>query len=238
MLEAHVVDSIVFQSNCEFCDEFAGSLSNSFHARYQGSPGSRFVLSTDNFHVFPTIGQIVDGYLLAVPKRHYAALDEMPQVLWVEFERIYDRVRWTLSNLYGPCIAYEHGARRAGVGGCGIYHAHLHVVPLARASDPIELLKLKFPYEEFADLSEIGKQSAGLTSYLFYQDSDARLYVFDTGPLPSQYMRKVLANALGQQDWNWRDAGREERLLATIRRLSGRFDSAQDFAHIPTHDAL
>jgi len=222
---------------CEFCDEFAGGLSNSFYARYQGSPGTRFVLSTDNFHIFPSIGQIVDGYLLVVPKRHYATLDEMPSVLWTEFEKIYEHVRKILSDLYGPCIAYEHGARRAGVGGCGIYHAHLHATPLASASDPVELLRLRFPYTELAHLNEISKQSAGLPSYLFYQDSNAKLYLFDTGPLPSQYMRKVLADAVGQQDWNWREAGREELLLATMQRLSGKFNTTQTPSRAPSHDA-
>jgi len=100
------------------------------------------------------------------------------------------------------------------------------------------MLKLRFPYTELAHLNEISKQSADLASYLFYQDSNARLYLFDTGPLPSQYMRRVLADALGKQHWNWRDAGREERLLATIRRLSRQFDSTQNFTHVPTHDAL
>jgi hypothetical protein len=63
-----------------------------------------------------------------------------------------------------------------------------------------------------------------MSSYLFYQDSKARVYLFNSGPLPSQYMRKLLADALNEKDWNWREAGREEHLLATLQRLSSHFD--------------
>jgi diadenosine tetraphosphate (Ap4A) HIT family hydrolase len=230
MLKARVAGSIPFQKNCEFCDEFTGGLSNAFYARYKSCPKTRFVLSTDNFHAFPSIGQLFDGYLLIAPKMHYASLDEMPRVLWPEFEGVYQQVRAALSNLYGPCISYEHGARQPSGGGCGIYHAHLHATPLAGISDPVDALKLSFPYTELGRLSEISERTVNVASYLFYQDLDARLYLFDTGPLPSQYMRKLLADALGDQDWNWRKAGREERLLATIERLSEHFNSTYESA--------
>jgi hypothetical protein len=92
-------------------------------------------------------------------------------------------------------------------------------------ADPIDALKLRFSYIELAHMDEMCELSAGLSSYLLYQDSDGRRYVFDTGPLPSQYMRKILATSLGEEDWDWRNAGREERLLATIERLAGKFET-------------
>jgi hypothetical protein len=91
-------------------------------------------------------------------------------------------------------------------------------------ADPVASLKALFPYEQLKCLDEIGSRSVGLPSYLFYQDAETRLYLFDTGPLRSQYMRKLLADAWGKADWDWRAAGREERLLATLERLSGKFD--------------
>jgi diadenosine tetraphosphate (Ap4A) HIT family hydrolase len=225
------------KSNCDFCDEFASGVSNAFYGLYRETLRSRVLIATDSFRVFPSIGQLVEGYLLTAPLNHYAAMAEAPTPLIAELAHLNKHVRTKLSLAYGPCISYEHGVRREGAGGCGIYHAHLHTVPLAAASDPIRVLKLRFPYTEFAHLGEISKESAGLSSYLFYQDSDERLFLFDTGPLPSQYMRKVLADTLGEPDWNWRDAGREERLLATIRRLSGQFQSTQDSLTSATHDA-
>jgi hypothetical protein len=98
-------------------------------------------------------------------------------------------------------------------------------MPLPGITDPVDALKLRFPYTELAHVNQINKQSAGLPSYLFYQDSATRLYLFDTGPLPSQYMRRILADTVGHQDWDWRAAGKEDRLLATIERLAGKLET-------------
>jgi hypothetical protein len=43
-------------------------------------------------------------------------------------------------------------------------------------------------------------------------------------------MRKLLADAQHAANWNWRAAGREELLLATMERLSGQFDMTQKSA--------
>jgi diadenosine tetraphosphate (Ap4A) HIT family hydrolase len=233
MLDTREGASGTTPQNCEFCDEFGGGVNNGFYARYQDCPKTRILLSTENFYVVPSVGQLVDGYLLVLPKDHYTTLDELTTELVAELADTSERVRAALSEIYGSCVCFEHGARGPLNGGCGIYHAHLHIVPLSGISDPAESLKLKFPFAELVHLREIGHRSASLSSYLFYQDSDARLYLFDTGPLPSQYMRKLLADALRTQDWDWRTAGREERLLATIRRLSGQFDNTQDYADAP-----
>jgi len=221
------------RAKCDFCNEFSGNPENAFHRIYAGSPQSRVLLRSKQFDVIPSLGQILEGYLLVLPVTHFRALGDLPDLFLEEFAAICELVGKTLNDQYGPHILFEHGTRSENVGGCGIYHAHLHAAPLASAPDPIEMLKLRFPYTELAHLKDISKQGADLPSYLFYQDSNARPYLFNTGPVASQYMRKVLADALGQQDWNWREAGREERLLATIRRLSGQFDCTQNVDHAP-----
>jgi len=218
---------------CEFCDEFAGGLTNAFYARYQNSQRSRVLLATSGFRVFPSIGQLVEGYLLIAPLEHYTALDEMPTELAGEFVAICARVRSVVSQHYGPCISFEHGARGPANGGCGIYHAHLHVVPLSGIPDPIVELKERFPYERVDDLPNITNVSSRKSPYLFFEDSNSNRYRFSIGNLQSQYMRRVLAEAVGTNDWNWRDAGKEERLLATIQRLSGQLDTTHNFANAP-----
>jgi diadenosine tetraphosphate (Ap4A) HIT family hydrolase len=218
---------------CDFCNELSGSSLNSFGQIYGAHPDTRILFRSNRFAVLPSIGQLVEGYLLVVPINHFKAVGDLPVSYLDEFIKICDWVGGILKDQYGPYILFEHGARSLGVGGCGIYHAHLHAMPLAKASDPIDLLKLRFPYTEFAGLNEISAHSACLSSYLFYQDSNARLYLFNTGPLPSQYMRKLLADSLGENDWNWRNSGREERLVATIERLSGLFDTERNLLQQP-----
>ena len=219
---------------CDFCNEFSGSSENSFARIYGARPATRSLFRSEEFAVVPSLGQIVEGYLLVLPVRHFKALGDLPGPLLEEFAGICKKIAGKLMDQYGPCIFFEHGTRSEGMGGCGIYHAHLHATPLAEISDPVSTLKLRFPYIELADLGEISEQSAKLSSYLFYQDSNARLYLFDTGPLPSQYMRKVLANSIEGEDWDWRAAGREERFLSTIQKLSGLFESSTKIQSIPS----
>src|SRR6266478_269312 len=227
----------MLMTGCDFCNELQGKSDNSFRRIYRDEPATRMLYRSNNFAVIPSLGQFLEGYLLVLPIKHFKALGDLSGLFLEEFAAVSECVGKILRGQYGPYILFEHGTRSEGVGGCGIYHAHLHAVPLAQVPDPVDALKSTFPYAKLAHLNEIGERSAGLPSYLFYQDSNARLYLFDTGPLPSQYMRKVLADALGGQDWNWRDAEREERLLATIQRLSGHFESTQNSLMSPTHDA-
>ncbi len=212
------------ERGCDFCDEFAGGTSNAFYDRYQETLRNRVLLATDSFRVFPSIGQMVEGYLLIAPLRHYAALDEMPTRLGDELADICEHVRTILSQTYGPCLFFEHGARAPANGGCGIYHAHLHVVPLDGAPDPVSGLKTRFSYKKLIALTSLSKESDGDAPYLYYEDLISNRYQFSVGNLKSQYMRRVLAEALGTNDWDWRSAGREERLLATLDRLSSHFN--------------
>jgi len=220
-------------SMCEFCDELSGGCENSYRRIYGADHQSRALLRSNNFAVIPSLGQILEGYLLVLPIKHFKALGDLPDLLREEFAAISEGVGKILKDQYGPYVLFEHGTRSESVGGCGIYHAHLHAVPLAQVPDPVDALKSRFPYAELVHVNEIGKRSAGLPSYIFYQDSYAKLYLFDTGPLPSQYMRKLLAGALGKEDWDWRDSGREEWLLATMKRLSEQFNNAKESACAP-----
>ncbi len=224
--------------HCDLCNEFSGAAENAFNRIYEGRPENRVLFRSNDFAVIPSLGQIVEGYLLLLPIEHFKALGDLPDPFVDELAQICQLAGKVLRNEYGSFILFEHGTRSEGVGGCGIYHAHLHAVPLGHVPDPVDALKKNFPCAELTHLNQVSKESAGLPSYLFYQDSVGRRYLFDTGPLPSQYMRKILADALGEQHWNWRDAGREERLLATIRRLSGQFGGAQTFARTATRGTL
>jgi diadenosine tetraphosphate (Ap4A) HIT family hydrolase len=68
---------LIAKNDCEFCDEFAGGSANSFARHYSYQVESRTILETSGFRVLPSLGQIVPGYLLLVPTRHYRAFGDM-----------------------------------------------------------------------------------------------------------------------------------------------------------------
>jgi diadenosine tetraphosphate (Ap4A) HIT family hydrolase len=74
--------------HCEFCDEFSGGTHNSFADRFHEGRVDRTVLETKSLRVVPTLGQIVQGYLLIVPRHHCCALADLPVELLREIEQL------------------------------------------------------------------------------------------------------------------------------------------------------
>jgi hypothetical protein len=92
-------------------------------------------------------------------------------------------------------------------------------------------LKRQFAWRTLQNLVELREQDERPASYLFCETPDSNRYLFSVNNLPSQFMRKQLSVALGNDDWNWRSAGREDRLLNTTRQLSERFEGASKSGH-------
>jgi diadenosine tetraphosphate (Ap4A) HIT family hydrolase len=205
---------------CDFCDEFSGGLENSFTARYGSDLKSRIILKTENFSVLPSLGQIVEGYLLIVPTKHYTALADLPMQLVQELSRLCGRVRSALFDTYGPALLFEHGVRAGQSGGCGIEHAHLHAVPFAYAIEPVEELKQRHSFKFIRGISEINNEVPRTSSYLYYENISGQPCVFDVDFVPSQYLRKLLAESAGIDLWDWREYGKERALVSTLTRLA------------------
>jgi hypothetical protein len=134
-------------------------------------------------------------------------------------EEIKTNLATQMRYTYGNCLFFEHGARTPDSGGCGISHAHLHIVPFPAENDPVEQLVRAFPFEEIADLLDLKRIPPG-KSYLYYESVRGNRYVFYPPFIPSQHIRRLLAEALGIQGWDWRQSGKEETLIATLAHTS------------------
>jgi diadenosine tetraphosphate (Ap4A) HIT family hydrolase len=227
----------MLMTKCDLCNEFSGNGPNTFERIYRNNPNSRILFRSNRFIVIPSLGQIAEGHLLLLPINHWTSIGDLGESLLAEFAELSRAVTKGLREQYGSCIAFEHGVRSASAGGCGISHAHLHALPLPQSLDPVDSLKSKFSYKRVADLNELRNESDGMSGYLFYQDTRSIAYVFDAPNLESQYMRKALTAVLGAHDWDWRSAGREERLLATLNRMSNPFDNLRFSVESLANDA-
>ncbi len=206
----------VTKVDCEYCSEFLGGTDNAF-SRIYGPFESRTILDTGTVRVFPTLGQLVEGHLLIAPMEHYPSFADLDPQTMEEVIGITDRVRTVLEHHYGACVLFEHGARGANPGGCGIYHAHLHAVPFA-TDEPIAYLKGHHTYYQVSSLMELGQRVKG--SYLYFENNKRERFVFEATCLPSQYLRRILADSIGKANWDWRSCGREQELRSTIVRLA------------------
>jgi diadenosine tetraphosphate (Ap4A) HIT family hydrolase len=204
---------------CDFCDEFSGGMRNYFSQLYVPVLRCRIMSSSDNFNVLPTLGQIVEGHTLIAPKAHYTAAADFPAQLLPELKSVVDLVQSGIAATYGRSIVFEHGMRGCSPGGCGVTHAHIHVLPLTPTNDPIDLIKAAYSFKTICDLGQIADTNTN-TPYLYYEDTSSTKYIFEADSLPSQYVRQLLARSVGSRDWDWRNFPQESSLFSTIGRLS------------------
>ena len=90
------------------------------------------LFESQNFVVLPSIGALVEGWLLLVPKKHFICIGALPDSLADEMQEMKHFLCSALQQSYGQVCAFEHGPSRANLSvGCGVDHAHLHIVPVA-----------------------------------------------------------------------------------------------------------
>ena len=207
---------------CDFCNEFVGGNDNAFAERYRRNPRYRVLSTTDGFRVLPSLGLIAEGHLLIASAPHHRAMADMSPESVTRLENLTRQVRAILSDTYGTCVFFEHGIRTSGSGGCGIDHAHLHAVPVSGTGILAALLQT-FKGSRINRLGDIASAVPVDSSYLFFEDSAGERYVFAAPSIPSQYMRKLICDSIGKQDWDWRQSGREPELFSTLERLTPAF---------------
>ena len=207
--------------NCDFCIEIEDFTSSKFSEIYGNT--KRTIFSDDNFHIIPTIGQLFFGSLLILPKEHYFSFAEIPLGQMENLDLIINYFESKLSR-FGKIILFEHGTTPEIGGGCGIYHAHIHMVPIPYAIPPEFLLGEEFitlPILE--DALSIGKLKK---EYLLYRDSNKNFHVaIPFSRLQSQHFRKKLHEYFNLDiPWDWKDFKFENKMIETIDYLkhSGR----------------
>lgn len=180
------------QTDCCFCDIIKG--------RYRYKNIDEPIAENREFIACASIGAMVEGWTLIISKDHRYSMKSFYQNPMLS--NITKQISKTLNNTYGSVIAFEHGATRKGSRtGCGIDHAHLHIVPLNSITPELEASGLKWtkcPPKEVASL-------AGRNEYLFYTDLGYKndwlntagfLHVLEY-PI-SQFFRRIIGKKLGK----------------------------------------
>ncbi|PIN86973.1 hypothetical protein COV19_02155 [Candidatus Woesearchaeota archaeon CG10_big_fil_rev_8_21_14_0_10_44_13] len=209
-----------FMGDCPYCGEFE---KGTFQLN-GGDFGSRMLLESENFLVFPTLGQIVEGYLLIASKKHYIGIGEVPSGFYPELEEVQKTVKNVLTENYSAPLFFEHGpTSETRKGGCCIEHAHMHAVPVR--IDILDDIKQHFECRRISSLSELKENYARGMSYLFLETGSGERYVFDVPEVfPSQYIRQLIAVKLGKPErWDWRTCWGLDEMVRTIDKLKEKF---------------
>jgi nucleoside 2-deoxyribosyltransferase len=147
-----------------------------------------------------------------------------PEVL-AGLEEVKEEVRHVLNQAYGPCVFFEHGAcdhQRAG--GC-IDHVHVHALPLEEAI--VELASQERPFSRIDGYESL--QEWAHKPYVAIQNQTGSMFITNGEGLPGQFMRWVIAKAIGSPvDWDYTAFPHEERVRATIDRLAELFGGIEE----------
>jgi ATP adenylyltransferase len=197
-------------TECCLCSQIAGEERNDLIARMlQGEPYVRRVmLESRSFAAIPSLGPLVSGHTLLCPKKHIRSFGNLELGLYDEYVVVKKELRRALSHQFDSDIhLFEHGMAATGDHIiCTTDHAHLHFVPLPCSCDVHGIAQL--PWIKFdGSFKELTKLSQGL-EYILYEAPNGVCHLLIAGErsFESQYMRKVLAQAIGRgENWNWRD---------------------------------
>jgi ATP adenylyltransferase len=203
-------------SNCRLCAEMK------VPARRE--PWNEPLIETENFVVIPSVGALVEGWVLLVPKQHRISMGALPIEKRNEAQEVEHRTRAILRRLYEkPIVGFEHGpsAEQHGTG-CGVDHAHLHLLPL-----DCDLLTYVRPFVSpsidwkgcnWEDLAQA--YAAGL-DYLYIRQEGKPALLAVCQDFGSQVFRKAVASFLSMDSqFNWRDYPQIETVARTIGTLT------------------
>lgn len=212
--------------DCQFCIEGQGEAAGNGFAGLLTDFVAAEVLLTQNEKAFaiPSIGALVPGHILILPKGHYFNVAAIPDEALQDLENLAIKCYGTVERVFGaPVIAFEHGSFDGSTrSGACLEHAHLHILPLLSSMRPPEfegrLRWHRVAEDEDLVISARRILSVG-KSYMSLWDGDA-WWLADASQAQSQDMRKAVAQAIGSPDrWDWALFPNVEEIEATINSL-------------------
>ena len=181
------------------------------------------MFESENFVVVPTVGSIVPGWVLVVPRSHFLSVGYFDETLLREFIRIQNTAVKALQECFGPVSIFEHGAVRERESvGCGVDHAHLHIV--ATEHDLMSGVKVsganKLQWRRAAGIQAARSCVSEQMPYIFVQPPSGGAWIGSAEAIESQLMRKVVAAQTGQLDcWDWKAYPFSNNVRETVEKL-------------------
>jgi diadenosine tetraphosphate (Ap4A) HIT family hydrolase len=211
-------------NNCCLCEEIS---SRTFPGQYRSAYpiDSRICHETDEFVVLPTVSPLCAGHVLILPRQHVSNLATLPEPARRALLACANSTVSVLAEHFGSDLYFfEHGVAEAGLA-CGIDHAHLHILPLSAATaDAVELhIETDFPAHSADSLVQSLSSSTQVktTSYLLHGASLNSMRMSFSESIPSQYMRRLIADIQRRPEWDWKLLDGRPELFATCAAFTG-----------------
>lgn len=191
--------------NCIFCNLEKNKIENT-------------ILDEKNhFYILPTVGSLVDGYILVVSKRHINSMSELTKNEMDEYNFIIEKYRNIFRDIYGKYpIVFEHGSPVSdnSIRANSVIHAHSHIVNHAYLDELKIIKRLNFkPIQRIEDIKSN-------ENYIMYINNNNFKYVtYNFEPI-SQLMRKLIAKDLKYEDkFDWKKEKFMDNIIKTILKV-------------------
>ena len=172
---------------------------------------------TNHFYILPTVGSLVDGYILVVSKRHINSMSELTKNEMDEYNFIIKKYRNIFRDIYGKYpIVFEHGSPVSdnSIRANSVIHAHSHIVNHAYLDEPKIIKRLNFkPIQRIEDIKSN-------ENYIMYINNNNFKYVtYNFEPI-SQLMRKLIAKDLKYEDkFDWKKEKFMDNIIKTVLKV-------------------
>jgi diadenosine tetraphosphate (Ap4A) HIT family hydrolase len=179
-----------------------------------------------------SLGPIVEGYVLIISKHHFSCCAELPSDDLNELFLIWKSIKDAQIAVYGASTFFEHGRSGSciptpGHGEDHCFHAHMHVAPVN--TETFSRVQSEYMLNRMEDWNQWSSSYLqknepyiviGADKYGIFE---APLEIcFSPKALPKQYLRKVLASAIGEYDlFDWVSIPNHEIIMKGKERLSG-----------------
>jgi diadenosine tetraphosphate (Ap4A) HIT family hydrolase len=172
----------------------------------------------------PSVGALVAGWLLVVPREHALNAAALSDEDLGRLEVLVSEIVEEWQPLFGAVTVFEHGpARPSSPAGCGVDHAHLHVVP----TEGIDLIGAartaldELTWIEGASIADArAAVDAGLDYLYAHTGHGDSAWLAIGQSVPSQALRRVMAAELKRPDeFDWRCYPQLDVVRATIRTV-------------------
>jgi len=199
-------------NNCVFCKEGA-DFSSAISFLGTDWPYKDRIVYSDNY-LFSVVGYgpQVSPYVLIIPYRHIFSLAQMDEMELNSFFKCLNFL--CASGKFDTQVCFfEHGGSSED-GSSSIDHCHIHVIDSkSRLFD--------FPsFSDFQYIQCISELSYFTSAYFLvgkYSDGRLEMKVKEDLLHEHQYFRKVLAEILGEKEWNWKLNMRRDMMLDSMK---------------------
>ena len=215
------------ERHCTYCKNIFSSM-----IQDQREPWDKIIHETSGFVVTPTVGALIEGWTLIISRRHVPAMGALAEEELYELKDLAVRVRNLVEQEYGNTIIFEHGPACEGTKfGCGIDHAHFHVVPLSISISPLVEAELEsnLIWETITDLRDLSRIHQKGIPYLYILENGTNQGILACPQdIPSQFMRRVIANFLGVSHlYDYHEYSFRENVIASSQRLLAAFNKVK-----------